>query len=619
MLKKLALVWLVAVAAQAVQAAQTPPYEVVRDHVAIDIAADGSYVADREEVYRVFDENGVKLLRQRRMYYTQDYETLEIREAYTLKPDGRRIDVPPADIVKGYVNSVGREYFDRQSIRLLFANLEAQDRIVLVTRFRQLKPWFPGQFDLRAGFSRTIAAHDVVYTVHAAPNVNLHIDAPGLEVGPAETAADAPGRRWVWRFSNDTPVSQTTDAVSEADFAPHLHMSTFAGYGDVAKAYRDMAANRAAVTKNIGALAEVLTRGVAEKREQARLLYEWVCANVSYVAIELGIGGFVPHSAEDVLENRFGDCKDRAVLLEALLAAKGIESSSVLMNAGAGSYRLPAVASPHAFDHVITYIPAFDLFVDASDSSTPFGVLPFADAGKPALLTSNGKVLHTPPAKASSSGVRVAANVVLREDGSAEGASTLSATGAYGVGLRAWMYSLAKVKDADLLHAILGPNAEGKIDRGNPAALRDPYVVTAEYRLSGVVTLPGPGTLPNVWAFQPFSFGDLVGGALPSERMNDYVCPSFTAEEALSIVLPANVELLSTPKSSALDADQIRLKIDVRTDGTGTFSQNTTLVVDHPAASCSPGYYRGVRDDLKKMVGLLRRQAIYRERDAVAP
>lgn len=61
--------------------------------------------------------------------------------------------------------------------------------------------------------------------------------------------------------------------------------------------------------------------------------------NIRYVGIWLGNGGIVPHPAEDILQNRYGDCKDKATLLQALLAAKGIYSQQVLINLGDSFYR----------------------------------------------------------------------------------------------------------------------------------------------------------------------------------------------------------------------------------------------------------------------------------------
>ena len=50
-----------------------------------------------------------------------------------------------------------------------------------------------------------------------------------------------------------------------------------------------------------------------------KALAQFVQHDVRYVAIELGIGGWQPHSASDIFAHRYGDCKDKATLLSSML------------------------------------------------------------------------------------------------------------------------------------------------------------------------------------------------------------------------------------------------------------------------------------------------------------
>ena len=50
-----------------------------------------------------------------------------------------------------------------------------------------------------------------------------------------------------------------------------------------------------------------------------------------------------------IVKNKFGDCKDHAILMAALLAAKGIASEQVLINLG-DVYTLPETVAPGYFN-----------------------------------------------------------------------------------------------------------------------------------------------------------------------------------------------------------------------------------------------------------------------------
>jgi len=81
-----------------------------------------------------------------------------------------------------------------------------------------------------------------------------------------------------------------------------------------------------AVTPAIRAKATELTAGLTGDDEKIRALYAFVSARIHYVALSFGIGRYRPHPAEEVLDNEYGDCKDKHTLLAALLKAAGYDA-----------------------------------------------------------------------------------------------------------------------------------------------------------------------------------------------------------------------------------------------------------------------------------------------------
>ena len=101
-------------------------------------------------------------------------------------------------------------------------------------------------------------------------------------------------------------------------------------------------------------LAVDLTAGVTEPRAKFDKLFHYVAQEIRYQQdYENTIAGVRPHSCPVVLERGYGDCKDKAVVLIALLRTLGIDAWPALVNTdwhdGIGTW-LP---SPGAFNHVI--------------------------------------------------------------------------------------------------------------------------------------------------------------------------------------------------------------------------------------------------------------------------
>lgn len=168
-------------------------------------------------------------------------------------------------------------------------------------------------------------------------------------------------------------------------------------------------------TPAVDAKVKELTAGKKDKLAQIQALTDYVQHEIRYAAIEIGIGGWQPHAAGDVLAHQYGDCKDKATLLSTMLSDIGVESYNVTINSQRGVTD-PNFPENH-FDHAITAIRLPDdvpdtvlyavvndpklgrlLFFDPTDSYVPLGYLPTDEQDSYGLVFGpQGSVLiHTP-------------------------------------------------------------------------------------------------------------------------------------------------------------------------------------------------------------------------------
>jgi hypothetical protein len=108
-----------------------------------------------------------------------------------------------------------------------------------------------------------------------------------------------------------------------------------------------------------------LVAGKTGQLQKMQALAEFVQHDIRYVAIELGIGGWQPHAASDVFSHRYGDCKDKATLLQTMLRVIGVESYHVVINARRGVVTRDAPAHD-GFNHEILAIKLPDELNDPS-------------------------------------------------------------------------------------------------------------------------------------------------------------------------------------------------------------------------------------------------------------
>ncbi len=142
------------------------------------------------------------------------------------------------------------------------------------------------------------------------------------------------------------------------------------------------------------AVAKIVT-GARNKREAIRRIYNFVAQNIRYVGMEFGINGYKPHKAGEVLENRYGDCKDHATLLIAMLRATGTKAYPVLIPTQEVANLDPQMPRPTAFNHEIAAVEVDGrlLFMDTTAEVTPLEDLPAGDQGRRVLVVKDGVAL----------------------------------------------------------------------------------------------------------------------------------------------------------------------------------------------------------------------------------
>lgn len=79
----------------------------------------------------------------------------------------------------------------------------------------------------------------------------------------------------------------------------------------------------------------------------------FVQEEIRYLGVEIGPGSHAPNPPALVYQRRFGDCKDKALLLLSMLRELDIEARPALVNTHAGPDLPARQASPGAFDHVL--------------------------------------------------------------------------------------------------------------------------------------------------------------------------------------------------------------------------------------------------------------------------
>lgn len=264
-------------------------------------------------------------------------------------------------------------------------------------------------------------------------------DVPRLEDEPRRPSyAALRGRMWLAYFGPGQPNSASWKAIGVW--------------------YKGLTAERRGATPPIVEKVKQLTANAANFEARARALTSFLQAEIRYVAIQIGIGGFQPHPAQDVFRYRYGDCKDKVTLLSTMLQEAGITSHYVLISTHRGSVD-PAVPSPW-FNHAIIAIQLPEgeipagfqavvktdsgkryLLFDPTDEYTPLGKIGGELQNSYGLLVTEagGELIPTPLLAPESNVLSREGHFTLQPDGTITGELVEERTGDHASGERAFL------------------------------------------------------------------------------------------------------------------------------------------------------------------------------------
>jgi transglutaminase-like putative cysteine protease len=358
-------------------------------------------------------------------------------------------------------------------------------------------------------------------------------------------------------------------------------------WNDVGRWYTLLVQQRQAPTPELQARVRELTAGKVTVMDKIASLASFAQHDIRYVAIEIGIGGYQPHTAGEVFANRYGDCKDKVTALAAMLREIGVESYYVLASSDRGVIDR-GFASMEGFDHAIIAIRLPDgvkprppaavehpklgtlLLFDPTDATTPVGQLPFHLQQSLGLLVAGGggDLIDLPLNRADANQLRRTAKLAIDANGTLSGAVTESRSGAVAAEMRALLATMAASERTRFVeHNVASSVADFKVtdvaienldDLGKDLVLR--YLLSAQgyARKAGNLLL----VRPRVLGRKTETLADL------KDRVHGYATdgPSVLTDD-LEIAAPAGVAVDELPLPAKIETADISYSSGTRFDG----------------------------------------------------
>lgn len=176
-----------------------------------------------------------------------------------------------------------------------------------------------------------------------------------------------------------------------------------------------------------------LVKDVADPKEKARKIYEYVQNKTRYISVQIGIGGYQPYAALDVDRLGYGDCKGLVNYMRALLKIADVESYYTVVYAGTFKVDISPDFASMQGNHVILCLPFKNdtTWLECTSKFAPFGFLgDFTDDRYVVACTPDGgKIMRTPKLGATDNNQIRKADFKIDSSGSISGSMKTSFSG----------------------------------------------------------------------------------------------------------------------------------------------------------------------------------------------
>lgn len=568
--------WLKQAAASTVPAYNKDvPGVVLHGESRVTVDEDGRVVRSTYYAVKILTREGRGLARAEESYTTDNSKVREMR-AWLIRPSGEVKKLSKDELLD--VAQVDNDVYNEARMMVINARKDAEPGAVFgyeaVTEERSMFNQIVWEFQERlpVRLSRFSAAFPAGWRA----------DTVTFNHGNVEPQVN--GTTYVWELHDLPPIDAEIASPPVTSLAPRLCVSyfpranpkpgvgrTFANWAEVSRWMAELSDGQAALDEKLSNRAKQLVEGAKSELDRIQAIGRYVQA-INYVSIQIGVGRFRPHTAIEVFAKSYGDCKDKANLMRAMLQAVGIGSHLVLIYSGDPSFVREEWPSPQQFNHCIVAVKVSDataaptiithpglgrlLIFDPTDDNTPVGDLPGHEQESFALIVSreNGALLRMPSTPPEANLLKRQADVVLAPDGSISANVHEWTAGQSAVAQRRGFRELGRAEYVKMIEGWITKGANGaRVSKVEPSD----QIAEGRFALDVNFTADGYGQLMQgrLLVFKPAIVSRRESVFLTgSDRKHPVVLRPYAYDETVTVKLPAGFDVDELPDPVKLEA-----------------------------------------------------------------
>ncbi|KQC11468.1 MAG: hypothetical protein APR62_09865 [Smithella sp. SDB] len=373
--------------------------DLLKSYNYIELFADGTSISRNLIRIKIFNERG-RSFASRYIYYREGYQKARILFANTIKPDGKIVSLNRKDIIDSSEYEGYEFYTDIKVKRFTMPAVEDGCIIEYAYEIKNLKPVL--SFDYYdTFFCRNIfPIEEDTLEIVLPSNIDLKYKRFQTTITP-QIISDGNKTRCIFNNTKQKEIIPESRMPSfyDSDFFPQISFWTLNSWDIISQWYINLIKEQMQSDSELESFTKQLIADKKTDEKKINAIFNFVSQNIRYIAVLLGPHTHKPHKASEVFRKRYGDCKDKTVLLLTMLKIAGIEGKPALVPAN-GKYFDDSMPSLNAFNHIIAVVPTSQKYfwLDATNETAAYNSSPFLTPTKIFLINDDGsyRFLKTP-------------------------------------------------------------------------------------------------------------------------------------------------------------------------------------------------------------------------------
>ncbi len=449
----------------------------------IEVNSEYNQISQMHYLVKILNQRGREDFSEIQIEYDSTYEKIELEYARTIKPDGEVINIGLRHIrnVSKYLNFP------------LYSNVR-----VFIISFPEITDGSCIEYKLKIKRNQLINKKDFVlsypvqaqepvirakFTVKIPDKTKINMRFLNQEYNSFKASLEPKVEKingyklYKWDFSDIPQIIPEPSMPPDTEINTTMLISTFDSWQEIYNWWWALARDKIAPSDAIKDKVKDLIKGLKPPEDQIRAIYNFCAKDIRYVAVEYGQAGYEPHRAEDIFRNKYGDCKDQAVLLVTMLREAGFSAYLVLIPTD-DYYNLNESFPAVLFNHCIACVDFNGnlIFLDPTAQTCSFGDLPQMDQDRSVLIFKDSGYLisRTPFYPAKHNSVEQIINIKVNNDESINASKTALTYGRYDQSQRFWLlYTPPELVEQALKEAIQKISIGAKLEGYNTENVND--------------------------------------------------------------------------------------------------------------------------------------------------